>query len=317
MRLKILPLALLFILRPTLHGQESVCNFFSRVASETDGRLVVLTGELVISKDLAVLGSRDCDREYVSDNTVWPAALWLLPSATLTVEQGRKFQDAKIEADRLRSEGKIFRASATFSGRIKLAPRGWVPGQMTFESFENLHIELLPEPNSLPVISICDLFRDLESHRGMHVAVRGEAVSTMEGQWIVGRCQGAFETNGYRWPVALNIGSPAYCSPETYTFCQAKAPDKWPQNPEYMIGGYSDGATTATFVGDLRMRSAYNVVCLKNGFRLTNGFGHLNGAAAELSVENVLDLEATPHRVSNEVPSSQSERCVPSNVPPK
>ncbi len=194
--------------------------------------------------------------------------------------------------------------------------RGWIPAELIFDSFDNFQVEILPDPTSLPVIQICDLFRHLETYKGERIAVRGEFANTMEGWWIVGRCQGTFVTDGYTWPVGLNFGRPADCSSETEKLCDAKWPPKFPQNPDYMVSGYSDGATTATFVGVLRMRPDYHVVCMQNGWYRKNGFGHLNGAAAELIVENILNAEATPPRIKS-TSTTNTERCVPPNKAPE
>jgi hypothetical protein len=39
--------------------QESVCDLFSHL-EDTDGSQVVVTGDLIIAKDVAVLGAQDC-----------------------------------------------------------------------------------------------------------------------------------------------------------------------------------------------------------------------------------------------------------------
>jgi hypothetical protein len=310
MRLKLIVLIVAAMLEPVLYAQESVCDLFSHLTSEAESNLVV-TGELVVSRKLTVLGSRDCDRVYVSNSTVRPIALALNPSSALSSSQIRSFQDAKGQIERLRQEGKSFRASATLSGRLRLASREWIAAELIFDSFKNFQIENLPDPASIRVVPICDLFRDLAAYKGELIAVRGEFTTTMEGQWIVGRCQGGFVTDGYRWPVALNVGRPADCSPETTAVCDAKWPAQWPRNEQYMISGYSDGATTATFVGTLRMRSEYHVVCMQNGWYVGNGYGHLNGAVAELTVDNVLAPEATPERPKDALVSNDSKRCTP------
>ncbi len=314
MRFKLVYVIVAIVLVPKLavFGQESVCHLFSHLGPQTDGHQLVLTGDLVISKDIAVLGSRECDNEYISQNTLWPTALSLRQSEKLSASERREFQEAAQKVDTLRSEGKVVNATATFSGIITVEPKGGLPAELVFDSFTNLSIDVLPNPASLPVIPICDLFRDLRAYQEKRIAVRGEFVSSMEGQWIVGRCQGTFVTDGYRWPVALNFGQPADCSPETTKLCDAQLPPKWPTNPDYMMEGYSDGATTATFVGRLHMRSEYHAVCMPNGWYSGNGFGHLNGAVAELVVENILNAEATPTRVKNETNNQDSERCVPS-----
>ena len=246
-------IALLVAATPLL-GQESVCALFSHLEG-ADGQRVMVTGDLIISKDLAVLGAADCDNRYIFREQEWPTALSLRPSH-VTPAQLQQFQNAGVEADRLRQAGKTVSASASFSGRVRLAESGDFPAELTFDSFENLKIEALPDASTLTVIPICDLFQNLLAWKGERIAVRGEYVSTMEGTWIVGACKGKFVTDGYRWPVALTYASPAYYSQAMARLDEAN----WPSTSE---GGSSRETSyvnkTATFVGQLRMRSEYSV----------------------------------------------------------
>lgn len=127
----------------------------------------------------------------------------------------------------------------------------------------------------------------------------------MEGAWITGRCKSGFYTNGYRWPVGLDFVTSAFSgSPE------------WPhaaKSSEDLSGRYSV-VTSATFVGILRTRQQYSAVCRADGTYLTNGFGHMNGAAAELVVDSILSLEITPSPASDTADDSDSERCTPPNL---
>lgn len=69
-----LTVGLLFVAANVLHAQESVCDLISHLES-ADGSQVVLTGDLIIAKDLAVLGAEDCENRYISGTGVrhrWP-----------------------------------------------------------------------------------------------------------------------------------------------------------------------------------------------------------------------------------------------------
>jgi ankyrin repeat protein len=302
-----LAISLLVAVAP-LFGQESVCDLFSHLEG-VDGQQVRVAGELIISKDLAVLGAADCDNQYIFREQVWPTALLLRPSPAVTPAQLQEFQNAVVEADSLRHAGKTVSASASFSGRIRLTESGDFPAELTFDSFENLKTEALPDVSTLTVIPVCDLFEHLPAWKGRRIAVRGEYVSTMEGAWIVGACNGTFVTDGYRWPVALTFGSPAY-----YSQAMAKLYDaNWPAPSE---GGPSRGMPfvnkTATFVGRLRMRSEYSVSCRPDGRYVGNGFGHLNGAAAELLVEGMRNVEITERSDTEYAAKDASaQRCTP------
>lgn len=58
-----LVLSTILITATALHAQESVCALFSHLGS-ADGSQVVVTGDLIIAKDIAVLGAADCDNRY-------------------------------------------------------------------------------------------------------------------------------------------------------------------------------------------------------------------------------------------------------------
>jgi len=174
-------------------------------------------------------------------------------------------------------------------------------------------VEALSDPSEVPVIPICELFQDLAAWKGKRIAVRGESSSTSEGSWIVGRCKGSFYTNGYRWPVALDYAAPAFYSSQTAALVEPKRPSGPPKGWESLRGRYNV-IETATYVGRLRMRSEYIAVCREGGDYITNGFGHLNGAAAELIVEAVRDM-ALMGRPLEEADDADEERaCQPPNL---
>ena len=294
--------------------QESVCELFSHLTEGADGRKVILTGDLIISRDLAVIGAADCDNQYISNHSIWPTGLSLRPSSDITPERLQQFREAATKADNLRRAGKTVSASGSFSGRLRMVPSAGYPGELLFDSFESLSVEALPDPSTLPVTPICDLFQNLPAWKGKRVAVRGELVGTMEGTWISGRCKGGFVTNGYRWPVFLTFGERAHYSTETARVDATKWPSV-PEGEETLEGRYSV-VKTATFVGLLRMRSEYSAVCREDGSYITNGFGHLNGAAAELVVESVLNLDLSlPRTVDDEGDDYAPEHCTPPNLP--
>jgi hypothetical protein len=282
-----------------LHAQVSVCDLFKDLKA-ADGHQLIVTGELILSKGLAVLGAADCDNQYRAPiegpgSRVfrdWPVALNLRPSVRLSAKQIQELRSAAGEADRLRLAGKIVRASASFTGRIRVVAARDFPAELTLDSFEDLKVEALTDPSELPVIPICELFQNLPEWKGKRIAVRGESSSTFEGSWIVGRCKGSFYTNGYRWPVVLDYAAPAYYSRRTARFSEPK----WPSSPpkgEELFRGRNNVVQTATYVGRLRMRGEYVAVCRGPDY-FTNGFGHLGAATAELIVEAVRDVELTP-----------------------
>jgi ankyrin repeat protein len=187
-----------------------------------------------------------------------------------------------------------------------------LPGEFTFDAIEDLKVEPLPDASELPVIPICDLFQNLTRWKGQRVAVRGEVAGTFEGSWMVGRCQGGFSTNGYRWPVSLSYAGPAYSSASTEPLIRAKQPSATPKGFQE-LRGRNNVVKTATYVGRLRMRDEYMAVCREGGDYITNGFGHLNGAAAEIVVEEIRDAELT--KAPSDQTAEEERTCQPPNLP--
>lgn len=290
--IRLLVLSTILVAATASNAQESVCDLFSHLGN-ADGSQIVVTGDLIIAGDVAVLGAADCDARYTSGTGFrrsWRAALSLSPSSAVAPDQIQRFRKAATDADSLRSQGKLVSASASFSGRIRLAESGELAAELIFDSFDNLKIEALPDPGSLTVIPICELFQDLSAWKNKRVAVRGEFVSTMEGAWIIGRCRGGFITDGYRWPVGLTFGVAAPYSAQT---AQLYRPT-WPSPGKGAeLQGQFEVTKTATFVGLLRIKSDYHVFCGRNGTYGAIGFGHLGGAAGELIVQNIRDVELT------------------------
>jgi ankyrin repeat protein len=298
-----------------LLGQESVCELFAHLGT-ADGNQLTVTGDLIISKDTTVLGAADCDNRYTSSGTgarrLWPTALSLRPSSSVTPAQLQQFQKAASEADNLRSHGQTVSASASFSGRIRLVPVGELPAELVFDSLDNLRVEALPDASSLTVIPICELFQNLPAWKGKRVAVRGEFVSTMEGAWIIGRCKGGFITDGYRWPVSLTFSVAAPYSTQTAKLYQPKWP---PPSTGSDLQGQFEVTKTATFVGLLRIKSDYHVFCGRNGAYGAIGFGHLGGAAGELIVEDIRNVELTPQpEFSHADADTGAQHCSPPDL---
>jgi ankyrin repeat protein len=293
-----------------LHGQEPVCDLFKDLKA-ADGRQLVVTGALIISKDFAAIGAGDCENQYTSNHFVWPTALRLRPSATIPAEQIRRFRNAATEADHLRRDGKAVSASASFNGRVHLGEAEDLPGEFMFDSINDLKVEALHDAGELAVMPICELFQNLTTWKGQRIAVRGEVVGTSEGSWLRGRCKGGFYTNGYRWPVSLSYAGPAYYSTAIAPLIRVKQPTTPPKGFEAFRGRYNV-VKYATYVGRLRLRDEYIAVCRESGDYLTNGFGHLSGAAAEIVVEEIRDVELAKTPADEVIEEEHS--CQPPNL---
>jgi ankyrin repeat protein len=286
---------------------ETVCDLFQNLTA-AGGHHLTLSGDLLLSREFAALGSPDCDNPYVSDHVIQPSAVRLILSASAPVEQTRQFQLAIEKAEKLRREGRRIDASGVFSGRLSVGMVGDFPAQFSIDSIDSMKVEAFPDASELPVIAICDLFKSLESYRGQRIAVRAELVGTSEGSWLVGGCQGAFSTDGYRWPVALGYGEPSYYSSQTQHLVEPKRPKEQPKGHELYKARFSV-VRTATYVGRLRMQDHYRAFCQPDGHFVANGFGHLNGAVGELVVEEVRDEEIAPQKPSEITAHEEEQPC--------
>jgi ankyrin repeat protein len=186
------------------------------------------------------------------------------------------------------------------------------PADLIFDTFENLKIEVLPAPQEVPVIPMCDLFQNLNAWKGKRIAVRGEAIGTTEGSWLSGQCKETFKTGGFQWPPVLTFAGPAYYSNRISSLIETDVPAKPSQSEEALRGRFSV-VRTATYIGRLRVRNQYRATCRVGGDWITNGFGHLNAATAELIVEAIRDVELTPRPPLSEDDDDANQSCTPPN----
>ncbi len=295
-----------------LHGQDTVCDLFKDLKA-SDGKQIALSGELAIyDNGLTVLASADCDRQYSSERNLWNAALELRASADIAPTDLDKLKAAAAEMSRLRNSDQLMMSQATVSGRLRVGRIDSFPAEFVFDSVTSVKVEALPDAKDLPVLSICDLFQNLESWRGKRIAVRGEFAATGEGNWIFGRCDGAFSTNGYVWPVSLSY------APPTYT------PNFQPSLEELGVTNNGGGRWsfdprphTATFIGRLQLRDEYVAVCESFGEYRTNGFDHLGGATGRLLVETILDVENGTWPTAPASYNSGTQKCQPDQNKPR
>lgn len=275
-----------------LCAQQTVCDLFKDLAA-ADGRQIVVTGDLVISKNIAVLGAWDCDNHYVSHSFVHPVAVRLQPSPAVPPRKLAEFDAASARADTIRDQGKGVDASAIVTGTLKLSSDSNLAAVLTFDSIDSIRIEALPAPDELVPISICDVFQNLAAWKGKRIAVRGSTASTGEGTWLSDSCKEGLVTDGYRWPASLSYGMAGWFSAETQYLARVKPASDAPKGSE-SFKGRDNVIQSVTWVGRLRTKDKYQVVCRPGGDYVTFGFGHLGAAAAELVVEAILDPEFAP-----------------------
>jgi len=131
------------ILVPDIRAHESVCDLFSHLES-SDAQQIVVTGDLVISKDVTILGAADCDCQYTSAlsgiQRVWQAALSLHASAAVTPGQLRQVQQPGRLYDafcRRKTHSPIKKGAGKVSGayEIRLARCGLARRQNLLQSY--------------------------------------------------------------------------------------------------------------------------------------------------------------------------------------
>ncbi len=151
-----------------------------------------------------------------------------------------------------------------------------------------------PRPEELPVISVCDLFRDLQSHRGKRIAVRGGYFSNMENAGLSARpeCAHQFETGLYRWDQFVTFQDSGLSAANFNGF----VPRSWPRTERQTLPlGATRELVVETIVGVLYTRDDYEVRCI-HGEWFKLGFGHEGAAPAAIAVEAILNpvLEQWP-----------------------
>src|SRR5262249_27768423 len=143
------PVATFFLLIPIhLRAQETLCGLFKDLKASAE-RPTVLAAELIISKDGVYAVCDDGDNYYRSSKgkVVFhpdPFTLRLPPSPSVSANQIRQLQATRAELNRVKAADKPAIASATFHGRLRVDPESGLPTDFTFDSIENLRVELVP-----------------------------------------------------------------------------------------------------------------------------------------------------------------------------
>lgn len=315
MRLRLLPVAALAILCVSRAiAQQSVCDLFKDLKSH-DGAQVTVRGELFLDGEHAALGATKCETRYIADRFIHPTAIELVPSGKVPPNQLAELKSRAAEIKKLIGENRTLTATGTFSGRLTLQTGIGIPATLIFDDARDITVDALPEASKLPVIPICDLFQDLPKWKDQRIAVRAEFVATDEGAWLNGRCKGNLVTDGYRWPVLLWYGQPDYYGAEPFSLFRIDE-SKWSLPPLAAPVPYHRASltTTATFVGRLHMRDKYVVRCRPDGRYFGYGFGHLNGAAAELIVEAAFDAKLAPTPLEMREPEPEPDCRTPDHT---
>ena len=279
--------------------------------------MVFVQGELFVNGRNAVLAATDCENKFVAAMIRWPTAINLRPAANLQPSAKLQIVEAASKIELIKKEGKAVSVSAVVLGRLNVlaerkgnsrledrventfGPGGSFPAELVYEDVEKIVVEELPAASELPVVPICDVFKNLPAWKGRRIAVRALQSGTSEGAWLLGDCKDKFVTDGLKWPSSLSLGTPAYYAGEELNALfgvDSRADEEVASKTKELRRGRKNVDTTATFVGTLRVRDKYFAECTEDGSVQGFGYGHLSGAPAEFLVEAVRDVEVVPRK---------------------
>jgi|SRR5215472_4689707 len=154
---------------------------------------------------------------------------------------------------------------------------------------------------STPTLKVCEVLSRASEFDGKILRIRDQIFSTDEGTWFVGEgCPGIFVTDGKVWPSSIAWTSPGQTEfilhPVNFSFDNAslaRLAKKWKRLRKQI----SDGCIAVTYTGMFEVWS-------KEKARKTHpngiieeipGFGHLNGAPAQLVLKSADDVAAIPN----------------------
>src|ERR1044071_5099813 len=58
---------------------------------------------------------------------------------------------------------------------------------------------------AVPLVTVCDVLKDLPAYKGRTVIVVGRSKSTMEGSWLDQDCPTKLITDGYEWSTSISL----------------------------------------------------------------------------------------------------------------
>jgi len=143
-----------------------------------------------------------------------------------------------------------------------------------------------------PVLTICELFENLDAYAGKIVKIQGQ-VLTSRHSFALGQkdCSRPFSTGGAKWPTALNLvraGSRTLESPVAFSLNQESVE----RMDKILCFLHSTSASqlgveiTATFVGELQTRN-YLLVNRPRANGAIRGFGDGGSFPAQLVYKSV------------------------------
>ena len=139
------------------------------------------------------------------------------------------------------------------------------------------------------VVSICKVFDNLPAWNNRRIAVRGISYKTDEGTWLSGDCSQRDNANGPGIGPHISLELPDGYTRENPGKLPTLSPV--PRNAAQFQGRHTV-RTIQTWVGRLTVDESYHYECRANGeYFPAGGYGHLNGSAAKLTLEEIRDVE--------------------------
>jgi hypothetical protein len=143
----------------------------------------------------------------------------------------------------------------------------------------------------LPTMRVCELLGDDPTKlNGKTVKVRGLLTASDEGIWLLGECKTHLVTKGFIWANHLSV----YV--EVFNEATARSWDEMNLKLRRLHADASKDRIWVTLVGRIETRQSMDdeVIGTPPGPVRPIGFGHLNGAPAEINVISVEDVTLEP-----------------------
>lgn len=145
-------------------------------------------------------------------------------------------------------------------------------------------------------VSVCDLLADPQKHRNKVVTVRGELIGTGERLWLRGeRCPKPLITSGYEWPnpIGIWLTPPESKMGERPSYPAPPVSAAWKEAMPLLQKnvGLPDRRVWVTVTGNFETRQRFEMVPRGDGKVVPYGYGHLNGAPAQIVYYEFWDVE--------------------------
>jgi hypothetical protein len=144
----------------------------------------------------------------------------------------------------------------------------------------------------VPVVTVCEALHDLSRYNGESIIVVGRLGHTDEGSWLSEDCENQIKTGEYKWANAIST---------TYALSDVEPPPILPKGFKWdrdlltnklkevqrttklqVLKEHNYSDKWVAFFGRFETRLPLQVVVGGGGKLMGYGFGHLNGAPAQL-----------------------------------